>query len=278
MRKNPLPVSVALKESHLGEIMNHPDAKNLFFQIVTDQDGTENVEFLYNLVEFYLKKNPDPDCKRKVSSFMAQYRKCREAMKEELDVRYAEHIKASRLKKLQDQNPVEILRELIDSGLTVKEFLKTTGKKQSQIERAKWFAQTLELPILNEFQEYLKLNAAKQFAPIAQCARLAANYIASDEFVELDYFLLHGAFNLQNLDSVLRSMRFERTQKFNRRLKNLMIIKNANQIKIIKDGTYIFGGHQITELEKKQAIEFMEANNLPYSEILFKQVLRKEMR
>lgn len=256
----------------LGLIMKEKYANEIYFQATTLTTGEENMVAISNYMDYYLAAHPSEQ--EKVFAFFKQYNYARIEIKAGLDVRSKQHEKVLRCKKLNEKKVTNMLQELIESKLTNQQFAKKKGISKHNLSDMILFAKEHELEIYSKYEEAKHEKASDNFVRLLKVAEKVVEDIEAEDFKEIDFFLNYriAPTNLLHI-SKTSSLRLSRKGK--QIVSRLIRIEKQNCLKNIYESKYIIKGHEISEEEKGEAITFMKKHYLPYSEIIFKQTLRK---
>lgn len=260
------------RDELMGLIMKEKYANEIYFQATTLSSGEENLIAISTYMDYYLEAHPAE--KGKVLEFFKEYNYKRITIKAELDALSKQHEKTSRLKNLNSQNVTKTIQDLINSKLSNKDFAKETGISEYKLSNIIFFAKEHKLDIYNNYERAKREIASNNFSSLLKVAETIVQQIEADDFKEIDYFLDYKMAP-GNLLHISKTSSLKLSGKSKKIVSRLIRIEKQNCLKNIYESKYIIKGHEISEDEKSQAITFMKKNYLPYSEIIFKQALRK---
>ena len=256
----------------LGEIMKHPDGEMLLFQIMNDAGGREKTHSLKEAYQLYVNHHPEE--RENVLAFINQYRRNRTEIIQDLTKKYREYAKNLRVQKVTDEEAIQVLTSFVESNLSKKDFLAKIDMTSKKFDDIRHYAKERNLPIYQKYEDISKKNSLEGLKKIDDIVNEILTFLDSDEYSELEYFL-RFTFNPEVLNNLVKSYRYKISSGARQKLKKLIMVTEYNYINIIKDGTYIIKGHKITDEEKERTIAYMKKHHLPYSELIFKQALRK---
>jgi len=256
----------------LHDIMENQYNYELLFQILSNQKGDIDDYRYCEIVKYYELTHKDES--EQVKNFYQNMLKFTHQYKKELE----EKAEKARLERKSNKYSIQkinyYIENYINSDKSVNDFLKETNITNYMFKEMVNIAKIKNLQIYKKYEKHKEERAKKIGKSFCNFAQEVVDFLSNPENTELDCLLKYN-FNVFNLESLIRSFKIKTNYETKRKIKRLKSIQSSNHIQRIRESTYIFHGHELTESEKEQALQLLKTHHISYHEITFKQALKK---